>query len=297
MKRNSIIKQPFLPERGGAWVFTVLLSMLLTATIICTLAVRMMTSSELHLAIATGDDTVQHQTSIIHDRIDLIAEAYGFDAESVKKAVSTDEIRNFNKETAAWWSTFLIQGKMKDAPIWYSSEIEESLYNADRSNNPAEDPQFIAEDLTTIIQNTLFPFRDSLMNKGNSILQDSVDVPNIIRTLRRLPLLGFAACLLMAGMIALFLGRGFYHCLKHYGTAMAAAGLTSVSLIILILLFRPGRILAEGSIALADVVGVIASYFGTRIGLAAVGLIVAGFVCLILYRRIINGKETQELPE
>ena len=287
------LKKAYPAERGGAWLFTFLLTILLTVTIVCALTVQMMTSVGLHMTIATGDDVVNEQISHIYEKIDEMAEAYGFDPKTVRKAVSADEIRSFNAEVAAWWSALLTQGKMKDAPSWYSSEIEESLYHAIQAKNTDGNPETIAEDLTAVIQNTLFP----LMSKGMSVAQEHVDIPSLIRALRRLPMLGLAACLFAAGLIALLLGREFFRVLKHYGTALAGAGLTIASAVLIFIFLRPGDILAEASVHLASGFGVIAGRFGTNAGVAAAVLLVSGYLCLILYNRIKNRTDAAEITE
>ncbi len=289
--------KPFPIERGSAWAITLLLTVLMTVTIVCVLIVQMMTSVGLHMSIATGDDAVNAQISYIHEKIDEMAEEYGFDAKTVKKAVSADEIRSFNAEVAAWWSALLIQGKMKDAPSWYSSEIEESLYNAIQKNNPEENPQTIAEDLTSMIQNTLFPLRESLMSKGMSIAQEKVDIPSLIRTLQRIPVLGMTTCLLAAGLIALLLGREFFRVLKHYGTALAGTGLTITAAVLIFIFLRPGDILAEASVPFADGFSMIAGRFGMNAGLTVAILLISGYLCLIVYNRIKGRNDAAELAE
>ena len=100
----------FPAEKAAAWLFTFLLSAFLTMSILCALAVQMMTSTGLHLTIATGDDVVNEQIRYIHGKIDEMAEEYGFEAATVKKSVSADEIRSFNKDVATGWSLLLTQG-------------------------------------------------------------------------------------------------------------------------------------------------------------------------------------------
>ena len=285
----------FPAEKAAAWLFTFLLSAFLTMSILCALAVQMMTSTGLHLTIATGDDVVNEQIRYIHGKIDEMAEEYGFEAATVKKSVSADEIRSFNKDVATWWSLLLTQGKMKDTPSWYSSEIEESLYNATRMKNLDEDTQALSEDLTALVQNTLFPLRESLMSKGNSIIQENVDVPSLIRAVRRLPMLAITVCLFTAGVVALLLGREIRQCLKQYGTAVAGAGMAVAVFILIILYLQPADMIAEASVPFANVFRAVTARFSTAGGIAAAVAAAAGYLCLFLYNR--GKKKDNDNPE
>ena len=272
-------------ERGCAWILTFLLTVLLTVTVVCVLTVQTMTSAGFHMAVATGDDVVNGQVARIYDKIDEMAEVYGFDAKNVRKAVNTDEIRSFNREVATWWSTLLIQGKMKDAPSWYSSEIEDAVYNATRLKELEETPETIAEDLTAMMETTLFPLRESLMSKGMNIAQEKVDIPSLIRALRRMPMLGLTACLFAAGMIALLLGREFSRSLKYYGTALAGTGFATAAVVVIVAILRPGEILSEASEPLADGFCAVAGRLGLAAGVIIAALLAAGYLCLFLYNR------------
>ena len=99
------------------------------------------------------------------------------------------------------------------------------------ADNQKEDPRVIAADLTDIVERTVFPMRGTLMTKGMDLAQSKADIPGIIRTVRKLPPLGLVLCILAAGMIALLLGREIQQSLKHFGTALAGAGIIIISTI------------------------------------------------------------------
>ena len=286
-----------LPERGTAWIATVLLALLLTVTVACTLAVRIMTSAGLHLSAAADESVVDEQQKKIWESFDLLAEEYGFSAEAVKAVVSREELQEANREVAAWWTGLLTEGKTEPMPRWYSAELEKAVSESMTANSQADLRTAVA-DLTYIVDRAVFPLRGALVSRGMEYVREHADVPALIRTMRKLPPLGFALCALAAGLIALLTGREIRVSLKHYGTALACAGFSLLTAGVTVLILQPKDMIVQVSRALAAEF----SSLTNRIGLETAGivllLVAAGYCCLYLYRnggfkRIRNRTEQQ----
>ena len=73
-------KKALLPERGAAWIFTVLLAVFLTAALLGSAVLQMLTSAGLHLNVASDSGMLDRQMQDIYAEIDVMAEEYGFSA-------------------------------------------------------------------------------------------------------------------------------------------------------------------------------------------------------------------------
>ena len=283
--RTGIKKKALPAECGSAWVVTVLLTVFLTLTLMASACLQMMTSAEMYLSVATDDHLVDRQMQEIGRNIDMMAEEYGFDAETMKTTVSREEMKEYNRITAEWWNHLLTEGSGGTFPRWYTGLIEDLIYAEAEEKELRENPQTIVTDLTKMIENTVFPIRETTMAFGTNLAKEKADIRGIVRSLRKLPTLGLMLSLACAGLIALLLGREPVRWLKHYGTATAAAGLTGLAGYIALLAAHPEKMIAEASAGLADQFATLAGKAGWRIGITAVILIAAGYICLFLYRR------------
>ena len=272
-------------ERGCAWVVTFLLIVFLSAAILGSAVLQMMTSAGLHLSVAEDNGMLDEQYRTICENIDLMAEEYGFSAEAVKATVDREELKEMNRKSAEWWTRLLTEGEYSTLPRWHNSAIEDIIYAEAEEKELGETPRNIVTDLTEMIENTVFPVRETLIGFGTKIAKDKADIRGIVQSIRKLPLLCLVICLACAGLIALLLGREPFRCLKYYGTAAAAAGLIVLAGGAVFLASGPTAMIEEASRGLAGEFGTMAGKTGLGTGLAAVLLLAAGYACLILYRR------------
>ncbi len=281
-----------LTERGCAWVVTVLLTLFLTAAVLGSAVLQMMTSAGLHLSVAADNGMLDEQFRSICENIDLMAAEYGFSADAVKDTISREELEEINRKSAEWWTRLLTEGEDTTLPRWHNGSIEDVIYAEAEVRELRETPRTIVTDLTEMIENTVFPVRETLIGFGTKIAKDKADIRGIVQTVRQVPLLCLALGLACAGLIMLLLGREMIRCLKHYGTAAAAAGMIVLAGCIAFLASRPTAIIEEASKGLAGEFGTMIGKTETGTCLAAAILLVAGYACLILYRRNAGGKRT-----
>ena len=282
-------KKALLPERGAAWIFTVLLAVFLTAALLGSAVLQMLTSAGLHLNVASDSGMLDRQMQDIYAEIDVMAEEYGFSAEKIKASVTRDEVAEFNRKSAEWWTRLLTEGEDGAVPRWNSGAIQDIIYGSAEEMNYTEDSATIVSDLTEMIDNTVFPVRSTVVAFGTNLVQDQADVRGIVRSVRKLPLLGLVLSLACAGLIALLAAREPVRFLKYYGTAAAAAGLTVTAGILAFLLARPSEMITEASAGLAGEISTLTGKIGLAAGLAGVILLAGGYLCLFLYRRMAAG--------
>ncbi len=278
-------------ERGCAWLLTFLLTVLVAITLLVFTAMQMLTSAGLHLSVAADDGMLDRQILEISGNIDQMAAEYGFDAVKVRETISRDELKEFNRKTAEWWTRLLTEGESGPIPKWYAGSIEDVIYAEAEEKELTEEAQTIITDLTTMIGNTVVPVRETTLVFGTKMAKDMADIRGIIRSLKKLPLLGLVLCLACAGGIALLLGREPSRLLKHYGTGAAAAGITVLASVITLTASRPEAIITEASEGLAREFSTLMNRIGISTGLAAGFLLAAGYLCLFLYRRKTSGSK------
>ena len=273
-----------LPERGFAWAAAFLLALFLVASLFSLLAVQVMTSAGLHTGTATNDSVLDGQMKIIHNYIGVLADAYGFEAETVRQSVSREELRDFNLNAAAWWTGVLAEGESRTIPRWYSPAMEQAIRNAVDSAGTGEDPNVILAEITEKIDRTVYPLRESLLTTGLDFVNKRADIPGIVRSLRQVPPLCLVLCILAAGLIALLAAREVFSSLKYYGTALAGAGLVLAAAGIIYAVMQLKAMLSQASANLADEFGTMMHTLFLEAGGAAAVLLLAGFACLFIYR-------------
>ncbi len=289
-------KKTTAAERGCAWAAAFLLTVFLFITLLSSIGLQMLTSAELHLSVAADEGMLDKQLEQIYAGIDQMAQEYGFSAEKVKSAITREELREINRQSAEWWTHLLTEGEGGTIPRWKSRTVEDIIYTAAEKKELREEPLTVLADLADLTENTVFPMRETTLAFGTKLARDKADIRGIIRSVRKLPLLGLIVSLVFAGLIALLTGREIFLALKYYGTAAAATGLSIATVCILAAAARPGEIIAEASAGLAGEFGTMAAKIGTGAALAAAILLAAGYLCLILYRRK-AGKENNSTSE
>ena len=228
---------------------------MLAAAILGSAVLQMMTSAGLHLSVAADDSMLDKQFRSICENIDMMADEYGFSADAVKATISREELKEMNRKSAEWWTRLLTEGEDTTLPRWHNSSIEDAIYAEAEGKELGETPRNIVTDLTEMIENTVFPVRETLIGFGTKIAKDKADIRGIVQTVRKIPMLCLALCLACAGLIALLLGREPARYLKHYGPKD--------------FLIRVHERLTPDEVPY----------------LAAMIQMIAGYACLILYRR------------
>lgn len=280
-------------ERVCAWIAAFLLTVFLSATILGTVAVQMITSAGLHLNVAADDGMIEKQYREICENIDVMAEEYGFSAENVKATVTREELKEMNRKSAEFWTGLLTEGEGGAIPRWNIGAIQDIIYTAAEEKTLTEDAQTVIGDVREMIENTVFPLRETTVTFGSKMAKDMADIRGIIRSVRQMPLLGTLMSLACAGVIALLLGKDFFQSLKYYGTALGASGIVTLAGCIGLLALQSGGMLREANAGLADEFSALFGKLALGTGIVGILLVIAGYLLLFLFSRKKNA-ETAE---
>lgn len=238
-------------ERVCAWIAAFMLAVFLSVTILGTAAVQMITSAGLHLNVAADAGMIEKQYREICENIDVMAGEYGFSAENVKATVTREELKEMNRKSAEFWTGLLTKGEAGTIPRWNIGAIQDIIYTAAEEKTLTEDAQTVIGDVREMIENTVFPLRETIITFGSKMAKDMADIRGIIRSVRQLPLLGALISLACAGVIALLLAKEILQSLKYYGTALAAGGIVTLAGCIGLLVLRSDGMLQEANAGLA----------------------------------------------
>ncbi len=282
-------ENPCISARIAAWVCAVLLTVALACTLLSITAVRMLTSEESHIRISTDRKVIAGQMEKIAGAVRDLAEEYGFSAEPVIRAIPQDDISELNIQMARWWTRIATEGIMESVPSWSAESlipaIMETMDPGKVSGDPFDKAAEAAGEIEKTVQEAAMPVRTSLIAFGVRYLNRRVDLPGAVRTASRFPALGGAACLLLAGMIALLTARKVRTSLKYYGAAFGGAGIAAAFCMIL-----------AGTAGIQEMISRVSEGMSRQTGLAIRGLVLegglyilillaAGAACLIIYTR------------
>lgn len=227
-------------------ITAILLSFLLTAALIL-FCVSLIVTGILAPAMSgdgarVSDNLIREEQELIRERIDALAELYGFDPEPVKEFVDEEKLRSLNAQASAWWSSVLQNGKAGDELSWDTSDLREVLYadpllTAERDWNKAESNAIaIAQEIQESVFRVILPMRQNVIRLGLKKIGDRVDLANVISFFMGVPWAILALCALLAGLIALLESRELVRALVYIGSALGGAVLVLAALAALYLL-------------------------------------------------------------
>ncbi len=280
---------PYLPARIAAWVCAVLLTIVLACTLLGMTAARMLTSEENHVRISTDRQVIAGQMEKIAGAVRDLAEEYGFSAGPVIDAIPQDEITELNTQMARWWTRIATEGIMEDVPSWSADSlipvIMETMDPGKASDDPYEKAAEAAGKIGKTVGEAAMPVRTSVISFGVRYLNRRIDLPGAARTVSRLPMLGGAVCLLLAGLIALLTSGKVRSSLKYYGAAFGGAGISAAFCMILAGTAGIQGMISRSSEVMSRQTGLAIRGMVLEGGLYILILLAAGAVCLIMYTR------------
>ena len=281
--------KPCLPARIAAWVCAVLLTIVLAFTLLGITAARMISSEDSHVRISTDRQVIAGQMEKIAGAVRDLAEEYGFSAVPVIDAVSQDEITELNTRMAGWWTRIATEGIMGDVPSWSADSlipvIMETMDPGKASDDPYEKAAEAAGEIEKAVREAAMPVRTSVISFGVRYLNRRIDLPGTVRTVSRLPMLGGAVCLLLAGMIVLLTAGKIRSSLKYFGASFGGAGISAAFCMILAGMAGIQGMISRASEGMSRQTGLAAREMVLEAGLYILILLAAGTFCLIMYIR------------
>ncbi|MBR2823959.1 MAG: hypothetical protein IKE24_09760 [Clostridia bacterium] len=254
----SETKKKNLPARG--WnIPAAALALILTAALWVTLmgaaGLWTVSSPRLYERVALAQEAVDSQMTRIAAEIAAIGERNGFDPSPVAAAVSRESVEDLNRQVIAWWTGFAGTGELGDAPSCHYDlkeilEKDEGFMASLEEMTVNSTVERVETQVDRAVRKSAVMFRDELIQGGMKRVAGRVDLPEIMEILRRLPLLGGAVSLLLAGLIALLLSRRIQLAGQYIGGALSGCGLLTLLSLGLIRALNPGEPIGEASAAL-----------------------------------------------
>lgn len=283
-----------LPARWTS-IPAVIAALLLTGALLITLlggtGVYLMTNQSLHVRAAQNREAVDLQMQKIRTGMEKLGAEYGFDPEPLIDLIDRDSVEILDQEVAAWWTSVLRTGEMTEKPVYEPEGVEDTLL-ADQNFIDGLDPMVQATTLSTIsrragqiVLKSAMLFRDALVQMALSFAGEKVDLPDLMAAMQKVPLIGCAACLLLAGLIALLMSRNLIIAGKYIGASISACGLLWIVVMALTWALNLRGMIAEASAALEIQFASLTQFLtGSGFALAA-GLMLLGGVLMALARR------------
>ena len=242
-------------------ILAILLAFLLTGTLIgfvLTFAVRQAVAPAMREGgTEVSDEVIREEKQLATEQIQRLAELYGFEAEPVTALITGDLLKDLNVQAADWWSQLLNDGRAGEVPAWDTEELEQVI---------SEDPNLAAmedreqaeyrissaiEEVRGSVVRLVLPMRQQTIRLGLQAAGKRVDLPSLILFLIGTPWALLALSALLAGLVALLCFRNAKDIRQYIGSALGAAAIVLVAVIILFAASGIEPMLREASASLA----------------------------------------------
>ena len=242
-----------------------------------------------------SDSLIREEHRLVRERITAMSELYHFEAEPVIGVITEDTLRELNRQASLWWSSILRDGKTGEELKWDTGELEKVL-ESDAVLKGMEDrdrAEYLAisavEDIRQSVIRIVLPMRQKIVFLGMQEADKRIDTLNLINFFMGTPWAALALTALLAGLITLLESRKFKGTLRYIGSALGAAALVLIALIILYLCAGIQPMVREASASLAVQYQSIESGTLIRCGIMA-GALAAGCVLCLAF----SGKNRKE---
>lgn len=233
-----------------------------------------------------SDSLIREEQRLVRERITAMADLYHFEAEPVISVITEDTLRDLNQQASLWWSSILKDGKTGEELKWDTSELEKVL-ESDAVLGQMEDrdrAEYLAisalEDIRKNIIRLVLPMRQKIVFLGMQEADKRIDILNLISFFMGTPWAALALCALLAGLIVMLESRKFKGAVQYIGSALGAAALVLITLIVLYLCAGIQPMVQEASASLAVQYHSVESGAMIRAGILAAALAAGCIICL-----------------
>lgn len=277
--------------RAASALLASLLALCLLVFSFSLIGMQALQSRDLHLRVALEKETVDLQMERLRQHLSGIAEKNGFDPALALDSVSRESVEEYDRQIVTWWTGFTATGEMAEKPLYETGKLADTL-GADQQWVQSMDPMMvnntidgIRNDVESEVEKSAILFRDLLIRMGVHFASRSINLPQMVEILGKVPLFIGLAGLLIAGVIALLCSRRLASALWYLGGAVSACGLLDLFMLILIRSANIHGLIAEASAMLANQYAHLARILTGEILAAAAGALVLGGVMMFLGRK------------
>ena len=233
-----------------------------------------------------SDAVIRAEKELAAERVNRLAELYGFAPEPVSALVSEETLKELNAQASRWWSSVLRDGRPGQDVTWEVPELETLLVSDPGLTGLQEEENAenlvvrTAEDIRKSITRMVLPVRAQLVRLGLQKVENKVDIQSIVTFLLDLPWTALALCALLAGLIALLEGRGASFARLYIGSSLGGAAIVLVCLAVLALCAGVQPMIREASGGLAIQYADIMTRSLVRAGALAAAMTAGCVLCL-----------------
>lgn len=274
---------------------SILLTLLMTLTLLLCMfswqGVRLLTDSDLHHSIASATSVTDAQMERIQAAIDEIAAEQPIQPETLTELITPDAIRTYSIACSDWWMGLVQAEPTLAAPEWDAQAIEDAVRedelfqeNVRSTLRRATARDQIAYPLAQTIQETVMPLRTQLISFVLPEVLERVDVPALLTLAAKVPML----CLAASGVLALLILLLMYRCPckggLYIGSALAAAALLVLLMMLGIAVLNPASLVAQANSLLALQLSLLLKQLAVKPLCICISMLVIGFCLIALHQ-------------
>lgn len=278
-----------------AWIFTLLLTLLLTLTCLTWQAHRVLTDTALHESVALNQQVTQEQLTRIEKKVNELAQTYSFQPETVMALVDSEALAQYSRQVIAWWMGLVQENPSLEVPGFDTSSMEAAVREDAlfQENTAANMRRTIARDKVAYqvglaIKRAVMPVRADILSAVMPKLTEKVNLPGLTRLVALAPVLCGVAAGMVALVLLLLMRKRLSKAGLYIGAGLAAAGLCSVGMLCLAGLLNIGGMIAEINSLLAVQFDLLMGQIMLQVGLCAAVALVVGVGLIANHQRDIH---------
>lgn len=246
---------PRILQGLAGYLLTLLLVASLAGACVLTLAEALLTDRTLHERVATDDRVIDLQMARLDGEIRLLAEEHPFTLETVEALITRDSLRDYNRESVAWWMGLLGEQPEPEAPFPDTAALAEAVLADElfRENTMEFMRRIVAQDkiaypIGQTLQETAVPVRVSVIALAMPEVAKRVSIPALM-TLLGLVKTGLSAA--SAALLALLLATQGRNRFVFASAGVLAADALLLAMTAAVWLAHPAEVLESLSAVLA----------------------------------------------
>ena len=236
-----------------------------------------------------SDAVVREETRLVGERIQTLADLYGFPAEQAVSVAGEDTIRDLNAQASRWWSSILLTGRPTEKISWNAElqlPAEEAEADIPETENEAQNLAAAGlEEVRRGVIRTVLPVRQEVIEPGLQKVRKRIDLPNLLAFAVGMPWAALALCALLAGLIALLESRKIRLSLQYIGAALGAAAIVLVATGVLFQYAGIESMIREASESLTVLYREVLSQTAVRAAVMTAVMAAGCILCMTLSRR------------
>ncbi len=287
--------------RGTAAVLGLLLTPMLCLTVIGVMFLQLLLSEGLHDRIGQDEQVLREERNVMALDMEELAAEYRFSPEPVMALISTDSLRQWNRESAQWLTASAKTGRLQEVTNTFDLEGLSEVLRSDTAFTEGLDARSldirireVSGRISALITGKVYCLRNTLLKAAEKLASKVIRLPALAAMLQRLPLPAGLLCLLLCGLILLLTARRPRMAFGYIGAALMACGILLLCTLSLIPLLGIGPLLKEISPMLGREYHLLALWVGGGTGAVALVAGILGLLGILRAEKTMNMEKHRE---